>query len=84
MALYAKKIAVNGKVAELPSGSDGITSFNGRTGEVQPAKGDYTAEMVGAIPAAAITDIVAIDSEDAYNSLESHGSTTLYLTFEGA
>ena len=27
----------------------GVTSFNGRGGAVQPQKGDYTAEMVGAI-----------------------------------
>ena len=29
-------------------GEDGISSFNGRKGDVQPEKGDYTAEMVGA------------------------------------
>lgn len=29
----------------------GVTSFNGRSGEVQPAKGDYTAADVGALPA---------------------------------
>ena len=27
----------------------GVTSFNGRTGAVEPQAGDYTAEMVGAI-----------------------------------
>ncbi len=30
--------------------SDGVTSFNGRTGEVTPQNGDYTAEQVGARP----------------------------------
>lgn len=30
----------------------GVTAFHGRTGVVEPAEGDYTAEMVGAIPAA--------------------------------
>lgn len=28
----------------------GVVSFNGRTGAVQPAAGDYTAQMVGAMP----------------------------------
>lgn len=31
-------------------GSDGVSSFNGRTGAVTPQEGDYTAGMVGAIP----------------------------------
>lgn len=30
--------------------ASGVTSFNGRTGAVTPANGDYTAEMVGAVP----------------------------------
>ncbi|OUP59083.1 hypothetical protein [Butyricicoccus pullicaecorum] len=29
----------------------GVTSFNGRTGAVEPQAGDYTAQMVGASPA---------------------------------
>ncbi len=28
----------------------GVTSFNGREGAVSPQEGDYTAEMVGALP----------------------------------
>lgn len=43
----------------------GVTTFNGRSGAVVPAKGDYTAEMVGArpeswIPSAADTGAVPI------------------------
>lgn len=34
--------------AEWADPSGGVLSFNGRTGAVVPAKGDYTAEMVGA------------------------------------
>ena len=30
--------------------ASGVTSFNGRTGAVTPVSGDYTAEMVGAVP----------------------------------
>lgn len=33
---------------EGPAG--GVDSFNGRTGAVMPSTGDYTAEMVGALP----------------------------------
>lgn len=29
-------------------GTGAVSSFNGRTGEIEPQKGDYTAEMVGA------------------------------------
>lgn len=86
MAQYVKKIAVNGKIAEVPSGSGsaGVSSFNGRKGAVMPAAGDYNAEMVGAIPSTTIKDIVALDNDDAYNSMDSHDSNTLYLTFGGA
>ena len=28
----------------------GVTSFNGRTGAVEPQAGDYTADMIGAVP----------------------------------
>jgi hypothetical protein len=31
-------------------GTDGVSSFNGRTGAVAPSSGDYTAAMVGARP----------------------------------
>ena len=31
-------------------GTSGVSSFNGRSGAVQPASGDYTAAMVGARP----------------------------------
>lgn len=35
-----------------PAGEPGgVTSFNGRTGAVSPQEGDYTAGMVGALPA---------------------------------
>lgn len=39
-------------------GSGGVSSFNGRSGEVVPQAGDYTAEMVGALPAS--TEIPAV------------------------
>lgn len=38
----------NNWIAENQTG--GVTSFNGRTGAVNPQDGDYTAEQVGAIP----------------------------------
>ena len=39
------------QVAQSAAGG-GVTSFHGRSGVVEPAAGDYTAAMVGAIPAA--------------------------------
>ncbi len=39
-----------GELIEGQAAIGGVTSFNGRTGEVAPASGDYTAEMVGAQP----------------------------------
>lgn len=35
----------------------GVNSFNGRTGAVMPATGDYTAEMVGASPSPISSDV---------------------------
>lgn len=35
-----------GAIGSIPSG--GVSSFNGRTGDVTPQSGDYTAAMVGA------------------------------------
>ena len=43
----------------------GVTKFNGRTGEVEPQEGDYTASMVGAIPASekgAASGVATLDS----------------------
>lgn len=37
-------------ISNFASGSGGVTSFNGREGEVVPQEGDYTAQMVGARP----------------------------------
>lgn len=41
------KFTLNG---EKIGGSGGVTSFNGRTGAITPASGDYTAAQVGAAP----------------------------------
>lgn len=40
-----------GDAVAMPAPDTGVTTFNGRTGAVTPAAGDYTAEMVSAIPA---------------------------------
>lgn len=48
---------------ELLTPADGVTSFNGRTGAVSPAPGDYTASDVGALEVASnlgdLTDTAA-------------------------
>lgn len=38
-------------LGKVKSGDVGVKAFKGRSGEVVPQKGDYTAEMVGAAPA---------------------------------
>ncbi len=40
----------NGKPVAQAAPASGVTSFKGRSGAVTPAGGDYTAEMVGALP----------------------------------
>lgn len=42
----------NKAVLNVPdfSGVAGVSTFNGRTGEIEPQLGDYSAQMVGAIP----------------------------------
>lgn len=39
-----------GDAIAMPAPDTGVTTFNGRTGAVLPASGDYTADMVGARP----------------------------------
>ena len=72
-----------------------MASFNGRTGAIIPAQGDYTAAMVharpdtwtptaaetGAIPAAAVTQMQVL-TEAQYNALTTKDATTLYLIKE--
>lgn len=43
-------IVANDFPERIRSISPGVKSFNGRTGDVVPADGDYTAEQVGALP----------------------------------
>lgn len=42
---------------DIPA-SGGVTSFNGRKGDIKPQNGDYTAEMVGAISMEALTEAI--------------------------
>lgn len=35
---------------ELVAGSGGVSSFKGRSGNIEPQAGDYTADMVAAVP----------------------------------
>lgn len=75
-----------------PGESGGVVSFNGRTGEVVPQAGDYTAEMVGArpdtwvpsaaevgaIPAGAVSATQAL-TQAQYDALGTKDAGTLYL-----
>lgn len=40
----------NGNATAQPAPETGVISFNSRSGAVVPQEGDYTAEMVGAVP----------------------------------
>lgn len=62
-------------------GDDGVSAFNGRTGAVIPRAGDYTAEMVGAIPSGDVKHIQALSQEE-YDALTPKDSATLYLITE--
>lgn len=76
-------------------GTAGVTSFNGRSGVVVPAKGDYTATMVGArpdtwtptaddvgaVPSGAVRAIQTMTQAE-YDALAQKDPTTLYLIKE--
>lgn len=59
-------------------GAAGVSSFNGRAGAVRPMGGDYTAAMVGAIPADAVSGIQVL-SQTEYDALPEKSATTLYV-----
>ncbi len=61
-------------------GTGGVTSFNGRSGEVVPQAGDYTAEMVGALPASTELPVVpewAMQSEPPRYTAADVGAATM-------
>lgn len=59
----------------------GVSSFNGRSGAVVPGSDDYTASMVGAIPAESVKTVQVL-TEAEYNALTNKSATTLYLIKE--
>lgn len=66
---------------ETVGGTAGVTSFKGRSGAVVPQLGDYTAEMVGAIPAGSVAAIQAV-TQAQYDALTTKDAATLYLIKE--
>lgn len=60
------------------SGAAGVSSFKGRTGAVNPASGDYTAAMVGAIPSGDVAAVQAVTQAE-YDALTQKDPATLYL-----
>lgn len=57
-------------------GTAGVSSFGGRTGAVVPQSGDYTAEMVGAVPASGASKIlITPDGGQSGYYLGAHGSS---------
>jgi len=69
-----------------PSGGGttaGVESFNGRSGAVVPQTGDYTAPMVGAIPASSVAAMQVLTQTE-YDALATKNAATLYLIKEEA
>ena len=62
-------------------GTAGVSSFNGRDGAVVPGNDDYTAPMVGAIPASAVKEIQFM-TQSQYDALATKNAATLYLIKE--
>ena len=67
-------------------GAAGVASFNGRTGAVTPAQGDYTAALVGAVDKAGDTMTGDLDMSGndvtGVHSVIAEGSTNSGLLFE--
>lgn len=72
---------VQGTLQSEGGGTAGVSSFNGRSGAVVPGSGDYTAAMVGAIPAESVKTVQVL-TEAEYNALTNKSATTLYLIKE--
>ena len=60
----------DGDAVAMPAPDTGVTTFNNRTGAVTPQAGDYTADMVGAVPTSrtvngqALSANITLDAED--------------------
>ena len=63
-ATEAAASAEEARRAAESAASGGVTSFNGRTGAVEPQVGDYTAEMVGADASGTAADAVRAHNND--------------------
>ena len=72
---------VQGTLQSEGGGTAGVSSFNGRSGTVVPGSNDYTASMVGAIPAESVKTVQVL-TEAEYNALTNKSATTLYLIKE--
>lgn len=72
---------VQGTLQSEGGGAAGVSSFNGRSGEVVPGSDDYTAAMVGAIPAENVKTLKVLTEEE-YNALTNKSAATLYLIKE--
>lgn len=68
----------------------GVTSFNGRTGAVTPQTGDYTAEMVGALPTQTGTQgqVLGFTADNTVGAMDApsgfpDGGTTGQMLYQG-
>lgn len=59
---------VQGAIDELAGrGSSGVITFNGRSGAVVPQEGDYTANMVGALPSS--TKLADLPTDESHRTV---------------
>lgn len=77
-----------GDAVAMPAPDTGVTTFNGRTGDVTPQSEDYTADMVGARPntwtpsasevgAAPASHVEVVGSSSGIGHVKSGGSVTI-------
>lgn len=63
------------KLDQGGGGTTGVTSFNGRTGVVNPQSGDYTAAMVGARSSTWLPTPAEINAVPAYRTINGKALT---------
>lgn len=66
---------------EISNDPQKVRSFNGRAGNVKPEKGDYTAEMVGAIASDVVKKVEFLNNEEEYEASDKDPNTW-YLIWE--
>lgn len=62
----------------------GILSFNGRTGDVFPKSGDYTAEMVGTFTSSKIQELINLSKTEMLSYVDSSIQSAILASWEAS